>query len=83
MNLRRPHRPANTPASLEHFQVVDRLRAAILQLPPQLRDVVVLRDLSGLNYRRISHIMNISAGTARVYRRQAVIRLAARLAKEA
>ncbi len=73
---------AGVPAGLEHFQVVDRLRSAILQLPAQLRDVIVLRDLSGLNYRRISQIMNISAGTARVYRRQAVLRLAARLAKE-
>jgi DNA-directed RNA polymerase specialized sigma24 family protein len=45
--------------------------------------VVVLRDLTGMNYRRVSAIMNISTGTARVYRRQAIIRLGAKLARHA
>jgi RNA polymerase sigma factor (sigma-70 family) len=68
--------------NVEHLHIVERMRAAILELPGHLRDVIVLRDLSGLDYRRVSAIMHISGGTARVYRRQAVIRLAAKLARE-
>jgi RNA polymerase sigma-70 factor, ECF subfamily len=66
----------------DQHHTVDRMRAAILSLPEQLRSVVVLRDLSGMNYRRVSTIMKISPGTARVYRRQAVVRLSHRLARE-
>jgi RNA polymerase sigma factor (sigma-70 family) len=75
--------PAEPVEKLETPHMVERMRTAILTLPGQLRDVVVLRDLSGLNYRRVSAIMRISPGTARVYRRQAIIRLSARLAREA
>ncbi len=61
---------------------VERMRTAILSLPEQLRNVVVLRDLTGMDYRRVSTMMRISPGTARVYRRQAIVRLSARLAGE-
>lgn len=71
------------PENTERHHGIERMRSAVLGLPGQLRDVVVLRDLNGLDYRRVSTIMNISAGTARVYRRQAIVRLSARLAKQA
>lgn len=58
----------------------ERLRKAILGLPGQLRDVIVLHDLSGLDYRRVAGIMNITPGTARVYRRHAIVRLAKSMA---
>jgi len=35
-----------------------------------------------MDYRRVSTMMRISPGTARVYRRQAIVRLSARLAGE-
>jgi RNA polymerase sigma-70 factor (ECF subfamily) len=52
-----------------------RLRHAITQLPPHLRDVVVLRELAGLPYRKIAAILQIGAATARLYRHQAILRL--------
>ena len=52
-----------------------RLRRAVRALPRHLRDVVVLRDLGELPYRQVARILGIRPTTARVYRRQAVIRL--------
>ncbi|HUU82394.1 MAG TPA: sigma-70 family RNA polymerase sigma factor [Phycisphaerae bacterium] len=51
------------------------LRQAVQALPNHLRDVVVLRDLGELPYSRVAGILGIRATTARVYRRQAIIRL--------
>ncbi len=67
---------------LEHVHLVDQIRTAVLALPDHLRDVIVLHDLVGLDYLRVSNILSITVGTARVYRRQAVIRLSEMLAKE-
>ncbi len=69
-------------SSLDHIRVVTEIRTAVLSLPNHLRDVVVLRDLAGLNYLTISHVLGITAGTARVYRRQAIIRLGEMLSEE-
>lgn len=60
---------------LEHVELVQQLRAAIAGLPPHLRDVIALHDLAGLNYRQVAGILNITAGTAKVYRHHAVVRL--------
>ncbi len=57
-----------------------KLRSAVSGLPKHLRDVIVLRDLSGLPYRQVASILGIQDTTARVYRRQAVIRLESKLA---
>lgn len=72
----------DTPACPEPQQIMERLRGAVHALPAHLRDVVVLRDLSGMKYRQVASILNITSGTARVYRRQAIVRLAAMLARE-
>jgi len=69
-------------SSSDRLRLVEHVREAILGLPAHLRDVIVLRDLAGMNYRQLSAVMNITSATARVYRRQAVLRMAARLAKE-
>lgn len=61
---------------------LDRLREAIFQLPPQLRDVIVLRDLAELPYTRVASILGIRTSTARLYRCQAVARLADLLGEE-
>jgi len=55
------------------------LRQAIVQLPRHLRELVLLRDLGQMPYHRVASILGITVGTARVYRRQAVLRLAALL----
>lgn len=60
----------------------DRLREAISRLPQHLRNVIVLRDFGGRSYKEISKLLGIEPGTARVYRRQAVLKLADLLHEE-
>ncbi len=52
------------------------LRGAIARLPQHLQNVIALRDLGRLSYKEVAKILGIEGGTARVYRRQAVVRLA-------
>jgi RNA polymerase sigma-70 factor (ECF subfamily) len=39
--------------------------AALVQLPPEFRAAVVLRDLTGLSYEEIAQVLDIPAGTVR------------------
>lgn len=59
------------------------LREAVARLPQHLRNVVVLRDMSRMPYAQVGRVLGIDAGTARVYRRHAVVKLAEWLNKEA
>ena len=61
--------------SSDHRETLDRMRAAILELPARLRDVVILHDLAELPYRDVARIMAVTTGSARVYRREAIVRL--------
>ncbi len=61
---------------LDQQEMVDRMVQAVFRLPPRLRGVVILRDLAELPYREVAGILGIGAGTARLYRRQAVVQLA-------
>lgn len=54
----------------------ERLRFCLEKLAAHLQRVVVLRDLGGMSYRQVADILGIDSGTARVYRRQAMLRLA-------
>ena len=54
----------------------DDLREAIMALPPHLRNVVLLRDLSRMSYQLVGKTLGIDPATARVYRRHAVVKLA-------
>lgn len=54
----------------------DDLRQAMLELPQHLRQVVVLRDLTGMSYNEVGKTLGIDPATARVYRRHAVVKLA-------
>lgn len=56
------------------------LRRAVDTLPDHLRQVVVLRDLMELPYGRVGEILGIRPTTARVYRRQAIVRLGGMMA---
>lgn len=51
------------------------LQAAIAELPPHLRSVVVLRDLGQRSYDEVGRLLGIEPTTARVYRRQAILSL--------
>jgi RNA polymerase sigma-70 factor (ECF subfamily) len=41
----------------------EQLRGAIEELPPEFREVVVLKDLQGLSYRQIAEIIEVPIGT--------------------
>jgi len=69
--------------SFDQREARARMRRAICQLPPHLRNVIVLRDLAELPYARVARIAGIQVGTARLYRRQAVVRLADLIGREA
>ncbi|MFQ5422753.1 MAG: RNA polymerase sigma factor [Phycisphaerae bacterium] len=60
---------------------VEALRQAIASLPARLRDVVVLRDLAEMSYCDVARALGLTAGTARVYRRQAIVELSSRLSE--
>ncbi len=51
-------------------QIVDRVRAAIDQLPMTLREVITLADFAGFSYAEIADIVDIPIGTvmSRLYR---------------
>lgn len=44
-------------------QQMERLQAALRNLPPDFRDIVVLRHMEGLNGRQIAEILNVPEGT--------------------
>lgn len=66
----------------ESVEDLEKVRKAISKLPPHLRDVIVLRELAGLPYRQVSTILGIGLATSRLYRRQAVLRLAELLRRD-
>ncbi len=70
------HKFENEPQSP---QAKGRFSRAVGGLPRHLREVIVLRDLSQMPYRKVAAILGIQPTTARVYRRQAVVRLGAAL----
>ncbi|MHC4442205.1 MAG: RNA polymerase sigma factor [Planctomycetota bacterium] len=63
--------------------VLEQTRLAIAHLPPHLRNVIILRELTELPYVQVAGILGITVGTARLYRRQAILRLADLIGQEA
>lgn len=55
--------------------LVEALRLAMETLPQRLREVVALRDLAEMSYRDVARVLGLTVGTARVYRRQAIVAL--------
>ena len=54
---------ADQSENYQQSQIVKRVRAAIEQLPIQLREVVTLADFSGFSYAEIAEITEIPIGT--------------------
>jgi RNA polymerase sigma-70 factor (ECF subfamily) len=50
-------------ALLMQRMTVDRVRDAIEQLPPEFREVVVLREIEGLSYKEIASVIDAPIGT--------------------
>jgi RNA polymerase sigma factor (sigma-70 family) len=62
--------------------LTENLRCQVAQLPEHLRNVIMLRDFGELSYGEVARILDISVGTARVYRCKAVQLLATWMNKE-
>ena len=53
-----------TPGSaLSRHDLRDTLSDALDRLPPDFREVIVLREIEGLSYKEISDVVNVPAGT--------------------
>ncbi len=75
-NVSKQRERSNGIDAFDQQEMLERMRQAICQLPEYLRNVVILRDLAQLSYAQVARILNIRIDTARVYRHQAVVRLA-------
>ena len=61
--------------ALEDREAVDRLRAAILDLRPDEKEVFLLRQNGGLTYEQIAEMRNAPVGTVKTQMRTALIKL--------
>jgi RNA polymerase sigma factor (sigma-70 family) len=53
-----------TPEEIALFKAdAEEVQTALTQLPPQLREVIVLREINQMNYRDIAEITNVPIGT--------------------
>ena len=53
-----------TPEEIALFKAdAEEVQKALAQLPPQFREVIVLREISQMNYRDIAEITNVPIGT--------------------
>jgi RNA polymerase sigma factor (sigma-70 family) len=53
-----------TPEEIALFKAdADEVQKALAQLPPQFREIIVLREISQMNYRDIAEITNVPIGT--------------------
>lgn len=68
-------------AALGRQQEADRLRTAVLRLPPALRDVLILSRYHDLSFAEIAQVVSCSEGTARVRAFRAIERLREMLAE--
>jgi RNA polymerase sigma-70 factor, ECF subfamily len=62
--------------------LTENLRYHVAQLPEHFRNVIMLRDFGELSYAEVARMMDISVGTARVYRCKAVQLLATWMNRE-
>jgi RNA polymerase sigma-70 factor (ECF subfamily) len=55
----------------------EELRARVAELPSEFREVIVLRELEGLSYKEIAHVLSVPLGTvmSRLTRARARLRL--------
>jgi RNA polymerase sigma-70 factor (ECF subfamily) len=61
-----PVDPGASPAtSLEHRELGERIGAVVAGLPEELRAVLVLRDMQGLEYEELARVLDCSLGTVK------------------
>lgn len=59
----RPDEALGPEALLVQQRAVARVRTALEQLPPDFREVIVLRELEGLSYKEIASVVQVPIGT--------------------
>ena len=59
----RPSTDLDPEARVIQQQTVERVRQALEMLPPDFREVIVLRELEGLSYKEIATVVDIPIGT--------------------
>jgi RNA polymerase sigma-70 factor (ECF subfamily) len=71
-----PDSTYNGSAGAEHTEAKEHITRAITELEPELRTVVVLRDLEDLSYEEIAEILEVPKGTvkSRLHRGRLVLR---------
>lgn len=69
---------ASPEASLLQQHDDDRVRQLVAALPPQFREVIVLREINDLSYQEIAQVANVPVGTvmSRLARARSMLRLA-------
>lgn len=70
------HAPANPEGILLRRLAIEEVRSAIRRLPPVWREAVELRDIEGLSYVEIAHVIEKPIGTvmSRLYRGRNLLR---------
>jgi len=71
-----PQSPRNPEDAAAGTQTQLRVQEALIQLPPDLRAVIVLYDIEGLSYREIASALHIPEGTvkSRIHRGRSALR---------
>lgn len=56
--------------ALDRKELAEAVRAGLDSLPPELRQILVLREINGLDYREIAQVLDIEEGTvkSRIFR---------------
>ena len=62
-------------AAFEDREAVDRLKAALVELRPDEKEVFLLRQNGDLTYEQIAEIRNAPVGTVKTQMRSALIKL--------
>ena len=65
---------------LDRAESGKRVRDAVARLPPRQREVVMLKVFSGLTYRDVAQVMDLSEGAVKAHLHQAVANLRRRMA---
>src|SRR5438105_14044074 len=62
-DIRKEERPTDPTHQAQAQEIGDRVRAAIHELTPDHKAVILLREVEGLSYDEISRVMQCSKGT--------------------
>lgn len=73
-----PGREPNAPSSVLRDEQRSLIAAALVRIDPDQRSILVLRDVRGLDYDQIAHVLGVAVGTvkSRLFRARAALRQA-------